>query len=104
MSLALFEREILISFYRDCKEESTALACRAISARALRHLTLISRKQVMLTISRVCVVAVLVPFFSRSCSRSFTEMFGSDNENLLNATKLENTSDNENLPNATKCH
>ena len=27
----------------------------------------------------------------------------SDNENLLNATKLENTSDNENLLNATKC-
>ena len=30
-------------------------------------------------------------------------LFGSDNENLLNVTKLENTSDNENLPNATKC-
>ena len=29
-------------------------------ARALRHLTLISRKQVTLTISRVCVVADLV--------------------------------------------
>ena len=42
------------------KEESTGLAYRAISARALRHLTLISRKQVTRTISRVCVVAVLV--------------------------------------------
>ena len=31
-------------------------------------------------------------------------LFGSDNENLPNAIKLENTSDNENLPNATKCH
>ena len=44
-------------------------------ARALRHLTLISRKQVTLTISRVCVVVVLVAVFcrrfSRSCSRSF---------------------------------
>ena len=27
-----------------------------------------------------------------------TQLFRSDNENLLNATKLENTSDNENLP------
>ena len=42
------------------KEESTGLAYRAISARALRHLTLISRKEVTRTISRVCVVAVLV--------------------------------------------
>ena len=39
-----------------------------------------------------------------SLKSSQTQLFGSDNENLLNATKLENTSDNENLPNATKCH
>ena len=33
-----------------------------------------------------------------SLKSSQTQLFGSDNENLLNATKLENTSDNENLP------
>ena len=49
------------------KEESTGLACRAISARALRHLTLISRKQVTRTISRVCVVAVLVAVLVAFC-------------------------------------
>ena len=41
-------------------------------ARALRHLTLISRKQVTLTISRVCVVVVLVAVLSRRFSRSFS--------------------------------
>ena len=47
-------------------------------ARALRHLTLISRKQVTLTISRVCVVVVLVAVFSRillAISGSFLAAF-----------------------------
>ena len=43
-------------------------------ARALRHLTLISRKQVTLTISRVCVVVVLVAVLSSRFSRSFSSI------------------------------